>query len=108
MSGKVALRDSIRRSQSREARRARKLERGSVKATAPLTVELEHYGYLLTSANDFFLSQWARLYDHVVGISVDDLVLMEKGDIDWVLVDVVSDADVVGHFDSWNQSMGPS
>lgn len=89
---------SVKRQAAREAARSQTTRRATVHSIKPLVVQQYHHSAKLNQSNDFELSQWAKLYDSVVGIAVDDVVLMHQELHDWILFDVVSDGDVVGGF----------
>lgn len=100
MSGRVALREELTRHAKRHAEKSQRAKRGTVTATSPLTVVLFDFTIPLTEDNDFWLSQWATFYHKVVGIEIDDVVLMHQED-DWVLFDVITDKDVSKAFNTW-------
>ena len=106
MSGRLALRDAVRRSSAKTAQKHRTLHHGTVKKTADLQVQLHEYQATITHANDFDLTQWVRFYDYVVGIAPGDLALFYEHDSHWVCFDIVSSTDVSGIYDLWNESMG--
>ena len=94
MSGRLALRDALDKHAQRTAARNLSLRRADVLSLNPLTVDVTDYEQTLTEDNDFELAQWASLYNSAIGISVGDVVLMQQGTDDWVLLDVIGGADM--------------
>lgn len=104
MSGRVALHESITRRARREADKGRSLRRGNVTQLKPLTLQLHSYGVALTEGEDFSLGAWMKFYDAVVGLRANDLVVVQQEGSDWILLDVVSDQDVVAKLRNWRDA----
>jgi hypothetical protein len=100
MSGRIALRDELTKHSRRQAERTNSTRRATVTAVAPLTVQFFNTDMVLTEDDDFWLSQWATFYNSVVGIVIDDVVLLHEQE-DWVLFDVITDTDVAKAFNDW-------
>lgn len=105
MSGRVELAKEIKAAARRQASREQVGKLGRVSAVSPLTVEVFGYAVPLTEDDDFDLSQWAKLYDSIVGIDVDDVVVMIQHD-EWVLQDVRSEKDVAAAFTAASDAPG--
>ena len=106
-SGRIAARDAIQKAASQATHQHKTVQRGKVTAIDPtITVQLHNNSNPITHHNDFHMSQWIKFYDYVVGIQPGDLSLFHQEGSDWILFDVVSDRDVCGIYDLWNESMG--
>lgn len=98
MSGRAALGHAIEHTAKKQIAKSLPVVRGTVESVTPLTIKLFGFSHPLTE-DDFDLSQWVKLYRHIVGIHEGDLVLVHETDT-WVVFDVVSDHNVVGQFTS--------
>lgn len=68
---------------------------GTVLDIDPWTIEL-HGAATVLDADDLTISRWVEQYHHWVGVEVDDTaVLVEMEDGDYVVVDVVTDSDLL-------------
>jgi hypothetical protein len=106
MSGRLALRDAVRRSAGKTVHKHKSVRRGTVTKVGGLEVVMHEFQERLTHNNDFGLTQWVRFYDYVVGIRPGDLALFYEHGSEWVCFDIVSETDVTGIYDRWNESMG--
>lgn len=91
MSARLKLAHAITRKARLEAHRQVTSRRGVVINDSPLTLQLYGSTAAMRLDNDFYLSQWAKLYDETTGIVTGDVVMMHREHGDWVLHDVVAD-----------------
>lgn len=76
------------------AEAAQRTMRANIVTLAPLTVDVESSGLLLSEDDDFNLSATVRLLIKTVPLKVDDTVLLHRESGTYVLFDVVTDSTV--------------
>lgn len=77
-----------------------KIVKGAVVQESPLAVEL-FANDVIIHADFLILGAWPRYFDRIFGIKLNDTLLLTRlDDGDWYVIDVLSQSDLDGGFDT--------